>query len=502
MRPLRTLAATLLALLALGAASAQALTLQSVGDFDQPIYVTSDPGNSNRLFVVERDGDDRSCSKTGSSTNSPTSAARSNAAPNAAKASVGCSRSRSSPTFDTDGRLYVDYGNDVDGTSTSKNFSRKDAGHRTADTRPCAHWRASPTPDQQTTTAASSSSGPTANSISRPATGAAATTNSTTPRTRQPAREDPPDRPRLGRCPPHVWSYGLRNPYPLLLRQRHGRHGDRRRRPGQPARRSTSRPVPPPSVVGGDGANYGWNCREGFIAGPGDDPAARPCPPRTSSNPSSTTRIPPTPISAARTAARYRRLRRPRPRPRRPRRQLRLRRPLLGRVRSLQLPASARRASGDCSLGLTVDKSGLLRRRRGPTALRGRRRWRGLPPRPAPRPPCPVPTPTALAAADEQACSSPPDRDQGPAAAGRTRQGGAADRLRLPLRRPQRGPGRAPAQRPAQRHPLPQPCLHRPLPTPRPSGTTFSAVTRGDREYVAGKSRKLTIRLAPRRRHR
>ena len=38
-------------------ASAQALTLQRVGpEFDNPIYVTSDPSNPDRLFVVERKG--------------------------------------------------------------------------------------------------------------------------------------------------------------------------------------------------------------------------------------------------------------------------------------------------------------------------------------------------------------------------------------------------------------------------------------------------------------
>ena len=37
--------------------SAQALSLQPIGSgFEQPIYVTSDPGNPERLFVVEREG--------------------------------------------------------------------------------------------------------------------------------------------------------------------------------------------------------------------------------------------------------------------------------------------------------------------------------------------------------------------------------------------------------------------------------------------------------------
>ena len=43
-------------LLALWTGSAQALTTQQVGSFVQPIYVTSAPGNPDRLFVVERQG--------------------------------------------------------------------------------------------------------------------------------------------------------------------------------------------------------------------------------------------------------------------------------------------------------------------------------------------------------------------------------------------------------------------------------------------------------------
>jgi glucose/arabinose dehydrogenase len=46
----------LLCLLALTTATASALTLEQIGDFEEPIYVTSDPGNADRLFVVERKG--------------------------------------------------------------------------------------------------------------------------------------------------------------------------------------------------------------------------------------------------------------------------------------------------------------------------------------------------------------------------------------------------------------------------------------------------------------
>jgi glucose/arabinose dehydrogenase len=50
-----TLCVALIALAAL-AASAPAATLQSIGSFAEPTYVTSDPGNPNRLFVVQRKG--------------------------------------------------------------------------------------------------------------------------------------------------------------------------------------------------------------------------------------------------------------------------------------------------------------------------------------------------------------------------------------------------------------------------------------------------------------
>jgi hypothetical protein len=48
----------LVALLSLlwGAASASGATLEEVGNFDRPIFVTSDPGDPDRLFVVEREG--------------------------------------------------------------------------------------------------------------------------------------------------------------------------------------------------------------------------------------------------------------------------------------------------------------------------------------------------------------------------------------------------------------------------------------------------------------
>jgi hypothetical protein len=50
-----TLAALFVSVL-LGPSSASALSLQEVGSFDAPTFVTSNPGDPNRLFIVEQDG--------------------------------------------------------------------------------------------------------------------------------------------------------------------------------------------------------------------------------------------------------------------------------------------------------------------------------------------------------------------------------------------------------------------------------------------------------------
>lgn len=50
------IAAAALAIPLLAAGPAQALELEQIGSFAKPIYVTSDPGDAGRLFVVEREG--------------------------------------------------------------------------------------------------------------------------------------------------------------------------------------------------------------------------------------------------------------------------------------------------------------------------------------------------------------------------------------------------------------------------------------------------------------
>jgi hypothetical protein len=70
--------------------------------------------------------------------------------------------------------------------------------------------------------------------------------------------------PRAG-AEPTIWSYGLRNPWRFSFDRTNGNMviAD----VGQAAREEIDlAPSPGPGAVGGSGVNYGWNCREGFIA--------------------------------------------------------------------------------------------------------------------------------------------------------------------------------------------------------------------------------------------
>src|SRR6478752_5923941 len=102
------------ALALLGASSADALTLEPIGSFEQPTYVTWDPGNPNRLFVVERKGRIKQVQNGVTTLFADLSA------------QVGCGAECSgergllsiamAPDFDSSGRFFVDYANDENGT--------------------------------------------------------------------------------------------------------------------------------------------------------------------------------------------------------------------------------------------------------------------------------------------------------------------------------------------------------------------------------------------------
>ena len=228
----------------------------------------------------------------------------------------------------------------------------------------------------------------------------------------EPARQGAADRPaprqrrqlhgpgRTTRYGTAVWAYGLRNPFRFSFDRATGDLliGDVGQGPREEidwARAADGR---------GRGADYGWACREGTVAGPGACAAER----RLHRRRCSTT-------TSAPAARGHRRLRRARPRPADAARPLRLR----GHVRRRRALARARRSRAptddrpDRAAGARPDR--LLRRGRLRPPLRrlarrqrrahpGRRararavlkpRRPPLPSRPAPRPPVPARSPTA-----------------------------------------------------------------------------------------------------------
>ena len=169
-----------------------------------------------------------------------------------------------------------------------------------------------------------------------------------------------------------IWAYGLRNPWRFSFDSLTGDMviGD----VGQDAREEVDLArSPSPGVVGGAGANYGWSCREGFSAYTDASPASN-CVGRERLHRTGL-RLP---AHGPRTRRRprlrlrdHRRLRGPRSEPRRPLRPLRLRRLL--RRRDPLAGAAQRHCARRRSLrGPQCLRPGLLRRRLLPQGLRGR----------------------------------------------------------------------------------------------------------------------------------
>ncbi len=119
------------ALTLLGAGSAGAATLQPIGEFDEPVYVTSDPGDASRLFVVERKG---RIQLVEDGVQMPFANLEA-----AVGCGGGCVGERGllsialSPDFPQTGRLYVDYANDVSGTIHVEEMLAAGPDHDTAD---------------------------------------------------------------------------------------------------------------------------------------------------------------------------------------------------------------------------------------------------------------------------------------------------------------------------------------------------------------------------------
>ena len=272
---MKLLAATVLLSLAL-TAQAVAATLETVGDFDQPIFITSDPDDPDRLLIVERAG--RVIEARGSVTSQFADLT----------SLVGCCTSERgllsiapAPDFATSGRFYAAYtGKAVAGGAEGDihvDAFRDDAGvllrepvltvgHAANANHNGGQLQFGPDGHLYISTGDGGGAGDPLGSGQSLSTLLGKVLRIDPHPGQSPAYDIPAGNPFASEPGlDEIWSYGLRNPWRFSFDRLSGDLliAD----VGQGAREEVDLAVSPaPGVVGGGGANYGWNCREGPIA--------------------------------------------------------------------------------------------------------------------------------------------------------------------------------------------------------------------------------------------
>jgi hypothetical protein len=266
-----------LALLLLGAGSARALTLEEIGDFESPTYVTSDPGDANRLFVVERQGTIELVEGKTRTLFADLSAKVDCDAECESNTERGLMSIALAPDFDSSERLYVEYANGLTGAIHIEEMIGEEPSTLNPVLPPIAHSEAGNHNGGQLQIDAaghlyaSTGDGGGANDQFHHAQDLESMLGKILRVTPTPGGgyTIPAGNPFPLATAPYdaIWSYGLRNPFRFSFDRASGAMliGD----VGQSAQEEVDY-APAPGL--GAGANYGWNCREGFLAGPADDP--------------------------------------------------------------------------------------------------------------------------------------------------------------------------------------------------------------------------------------
>ncbi len=252
------------AVLALAAGSAQALTRQQVGSFEQPMYVTSAPANPDRLFVVEREG---TIVQIENGEVRPFADIRE--AVSCCTSERGLQSIALSPDFAQSGRLFLFYTGEEE---PGANLGDLHVAEMVADgaTAPTSSLRDVIAPIPHSTNANHNGGqlqfGP--DGALYASTGDGGGSNDEPPDAQDPSsqlgkilRIIPS---QTGLTAPTVWSLGLRNPFRFSFDRLTGDLwiGD----VGQSKREEVDFAAAPGS---GQGANFGWNCWEGSLPGPG-----------------------------------------------------------------------------------------------------------------------------------------------------------------------------------------------------------------------------------------
>jgi hypothetical protein len=260
--------------LALAGSSAQAASLQTIGTgFDEPIFVTSDPGNPDRLFVVERRG--RIIEVAGAN--------RSVFAD--LRGIVGCGEVCGgergllsialSPDFATSGRLFVDYAEDPAPGDIHVAELSATGGLRNLLTIPhpdeSNHYGGQLQFGPEGNLFISTGDGGGGNDVHHNAQNLSSLLGKILRIDPDPSGvlpyTVPPGNP-LGAPAPYdtIWAYGLRNPFRFSFDR--GGSGLWIGDVGESDREEIDF-APAPGL--GGSLNFGWNCREGRIEGPADD---------------------------------------------------------------------------------------------------------------------------------------------------------------------------------------------------------------------------------------
>jgi hypothetical protein len=253
----RLAALTAILLLGLAAPAASAATLEPVGDFERPIFVSSHPDDPDRLLVVEREG---RVVEVGAGVLADISALVS-----CCEGERGLLSIAPAPDFAGSGRFFAAYtGNTAAGGEVGDihvdAFRREgevlvreqllSIGHA-ATTHNGGQLQLGPDGDLYLSTGDGGGAGDPLGSGQSLATLLGKI-----------VRIDPD----AGSA--EIWSYGLRNPWRFSFDRLSGDMAIAD--VGQGAREEVNLALSPsPGSVGGAGVNYGWNCREGSIAYPG-----------------------------------------------------------------------------------------------------------------------------------------------------------------------------------------------------------------------------------------
>jgi hypothetical protein len=266
------------AVFALGCGSAEAASLRPIGEFDQPVYVTSSPTDPERLLVVEREGTIVERSATGTRQLFDLTELVS-----CCEVERGMLSIVPAPDFESSGRIYATYtgtaqAGGAEGDIHLDSFRPNPGGGAPIRERILSVGHA----QEANHNGGQLQFGPDGHLyISLGDGGGGGDPFENGQDTKEllgkilridphpgqvPAYSIPAGNPFAGTASrEEIWAYGLRNPWRFSFDRATGDMAIAD--VGQDAREEIDvAPSPAAGIVGGVGANYGWNCREGFIA--------------------------------------------------------------------------------------------------------------------------------------------------------------------------------------------------------------------------------------------